>query len=87
MCFLCNSKSSPWSSRRAFLLAAGAATGSAAIAQVDVGKSSEFRKLVPAAELEAAAAQQYVQTLGEACLLYTSWWMPSSRSSSASMNE
>jgi Zn-dependent protease with chaperone function len=66
MCFLCNSKSSPWSSRRAFLLAAGAATGSAAIAQVDVGKSSQFRKLVPAAELEAAAAQQYVQTLGEA---------------------
>jgi len=66
MCFLCNSPSSIWSSRRGFLLAAGAATGSAALAQVEVGKSSEFRKLVPAGQLEAAAAQQYVQTLGEA---------------------
>ncbi len=53
-------------SRRGFLLAAGAATGSAAIAQVDVGKSSPFRKLVSAGDLEAAAAQQYVQTVGEA---------------------
>ena len=66
MCFLCNSNSSVWSSRRAFVLAAGAAAGSAAIAQVDVGKASQFRKLVPAQQLESAAAQQYVQTLGEA---------------------
>ena len=68
MCFLCPSpsSSSPWSARRAFLLAAGAATGSAALAQVDVGKASQWRKLVPADKLEAAAAQQYVQTIGEA---------------------
>lgn len=66
MCFLCNSKTAVWSSRRAFVLAAGAAAGSAAVAQVDVGKASQFRKLVPADQLESAAAQQYVQTLGEA---------------------
>jgi len=48
------------------VLAAGAAAGSAAVAQVDVGKASQFRKLVPADQLESAAAQQYVQTLGEA---------------------
>ncbi|MBL8336185.1 MAG: M48 family metallopeptidase [Rhodoferax sp.] len=68
MCFLCpsSSPSSPWSARRAFLLAAGATAGSAALAQVDVGKASQFRKLVPADQLEAAAAQQYVQTMGQA---------------------
>jgi Zn-dependent protease with chaperone function len=66
MCFLCNSNNAVWSSRRAFVLAAGAATGSAALAQVDVGKASPFRKLVPADQLESAAAQQYVQTVGEA---------------------
>ena len=66
MCFLCNSKTGVWSSRRAFVLAAGAAAGTAAIAQVDVGKSSQFRKLVSADQIEAAAAQQYVQTMGEA---------------------
>ena len=55
-----------WSARRAFLLAAGATAGSAALAQVDVGKPSQFRKLVSAEQLEAAAAQQYVQTVGEA---------------------
>ena len=51
------------------LAAAGAAalggTG-AAQAQVDVGKSSAFRKLVPAAQLENAAARQYAQMLAEA---------------------
>jgi len=66
MCFLCPSPSSLWSARRAFLLAAGATAGSAALAQVDVGKPSQFRKLVSAEQLEAAAAQQYVQTVGEA---------------------
>ncbi|MFC7409530.1 M48 family metallopeptidase [Hydrogenophaga atypica] len=59
-----------WSSRRAFMLAgAGAAalggTG-AAFAQVEVGKASSLRKLVPAERLEAAAAQQYAQMLAEA---------------------
>jgi Zn-dependent protease with chaperone function len=36
------------------------------MAQVDVGKASQFRKLVPADQLEAAASQQYLQTMGEA---------------------
>jgi Zn-dependent protease with chaperone function len=66
MCFLCNSTTAVWSSRRAFVLAAGAAAGSAAVAQVDVGKASQFRKLVSADQLESAASQQYVQTLEEA---------------------
>ena len=66
MCFRCNSKTGVWSSRRAFVLAAGAAAGSAAVAQVDVGKSSSIRKLVPADEIEAAAAQQYVKVMGDA---------------------
>jgi len=66
MCLLCNLKSPVWNSRRAFLLAAGAATVAPAIAQVDVGKASSLRKLVPADELEAAAAQQYAQLLAEA---------------------
>ncbi len=59
-----------WSSRRGFLkaAAAGAATtvGGAAVAQVDVGKSSAIRKLVPAETLERAAAQQYLQMLQDA---------------------
>ena len=70
MCTLCDLKTRAWSSRRAFVLAAGAAAGLAAVgpaaAQVDVGKASKFRKLVAADQLEAAAAQQYVQTMGEA---------------------
>ena len=72
MCFLCEAKSSAWVGRRAFLLAAagGVVAGSAAVtpaaAQVDVGKSSGLRKLVPAEELENAAAQQYAQMMGEA---------------------
>lgn len=80
MCFLCDLKSpapagSPerpdhvWSARRAFVLA-GAATAAAAslpaTAQVEVGQSSSLRKLVPAAELEGAAQQQYGQMMAEA---------------------
>ena len=38
----------------------------AALAQVEVGKASSLRKLVPAERLEAAAAQQYAQMLAEA---------------------
>jgi hypothetical protein len=34
-------------------------------AQVDVGKASGIRKLIPAETLEASAKQQYQQTLGE----------------------
>ena len=67
MCFICEAKSSAWSSRRAFLLAAGsAAVTLPALAQVDVGSSSSVRKLVPAEELENAATQQYAQMLAEA---------------------
>ena len=36
------------------------------LAQVDVGKSSSLRKLVPADQLEAAAAQQYAEMMAEA---------------------
>jgi len=78
MCFICDLKSSArplprpdhvWSARRAFVLAgAGAATLPAlpALAQVDVGKASALRNLVPADELEAAAGQQYSQMMAEA---------------------
>jgi Zn-dependent protease with chaperone function len=81
MCFICDFKSSAaapagaaqpehvWSARRAFLLAGTATAATAAvpaIAQVDVGKASALRKLVPAEELEGAAHQQYAQMMGEA---------------------
>src|SRR5690606_32506840 len=80
MCFLCDLKSASasesaarpshvWSSRRAFMLAGAAAAASTSLpatAQVDVGKASSLRKLVPAEELEAAASQQYVQVMQEA---------------------
>ena len=56
--------------RRAFLRAAGAtAVGLAfapAPAQVQVGPPSAMRNLVPAGQLEAAAAQQYAQLLAQA---------------------
>ncbi|WP_372658295.1 M48 family metallopeptidase [Hydrogenophaga sp.] len=60
-----------WSARRAFVLAAAGTAGAAltglpAHAQVDVGKSSGLRKLVPAAELENAARQQYGEMMAEA---------------------
>ena len=67
MCFLCEAKTSAWVRRRAFLLAAGtAAVAVPAAGQVDVGPSSRLRGLVPAEELEVAAAQQYGQMMGEA---------------------
>jgi Zn-dependent protease with chaperone function len=80
MCFLCDLKPSPapdasaqahrWSSRRAFLLAGAAATAGAmalpAMAQVNVGKASRLRKLVPAEQIENAGSQQFVQTVEEA---------------------
>ena len=75
MCLLCELKSSPnaaadtaqrWQPRRAFLLAAGAAVAAPALAQVEVGGSSEVRKLVPADTLESSARQQYSQVLAEA---------------------
>ena len=75
MCLLCELKSSSnaaadsthrWHPRRAFLLAAGAAAAAPALAQVNVGGSSEVRKLVPAETLEGSARQQYSQVLAEA---------------------
>ena len=82
MCFLCDLKTQAaaqppargarepmWSARRGFLLAGAASAAAAALpaaAQVDVGRSSSIRQLVPAAELEQAAAQQYAQMMAEA---------------------
>ncbi|WP_440106466.1 M48 family metallopeptidase [Acidovorax sp. BL-A-41-H1] len=74
MCLFCPTPrvapSSPWASRRGFLLAAGAAGAAAAtspaLAQVDVGSASSLRKLIPAETLEKSAAQQYRQMLEQA---------------------
>jgi len=74
MCWICHAKTSHpaaadrplWSPRRAFLLAAGSAVAAPVLAQVDVGRSSSMRNLVPAEQLEQAAQQQYAQLLAEA---------------------
>ncbi len=66
MCRLCIPKASPWNARRAFVLAAGALAAAPVLAQVEVGKSSNFRKLVPAEQIEAAASQQYAQMMAQA---------------------
>jgi Zn-dependent protease with chaperone function len=66
MCQLCAAKSSPWVGRRAFLLAAGAGVAGSALAQVQVGESSRLRSLVPANDIELAAAKQYTQLLEQA---------------------
>jgi Zn-dependent protease with chaperone function len=55
-----------WVPRRAFLLAAGTAAAAPALAQVQVDEASRLRNLVPAAELEAAAGQQYGQMIAQA---------------------
>ena len=70
MCFLCDVKHSAWPGRRGFLLAAAGSAATLAatplLAQVDVGRSSSLRNLVPAEELEAASTQQYAKLLAEA---------------------
>ena len=66
MCQLCLAKSSLWSGRRAFLLAAGATVAAPVLGQVDVGEASRMRQLVPADELEYAATQQYSELLQKA---------------------
>lgn len=70
MCFLCDAKHSAWPGRRGFLLAAAASAATLAttplLAQVDVGKSSSLRNLVPAEELENAAVQEYAKLLADA---------------------
>jgi hypothetical protein len=66
MCKLCDAKQSTWHGRRGFLLTAGAFVAAPVLAQVDVGQSSRLRSLVPANDLELAAAQQYGQLLEQA---------------------
>lgn len=65
-CRLCATRGGVWNARRGFLLAAGLAACTPAVAQVDVGEASTLRKLVPAETLEDAAAQQYAQLLAQA---------------------
>ena len=70
MCQLCYANlragTSGWSPRRGFLLAAAAAAASPVIAQVNVGEASRLRSLVPAADLEKMATQQYAQMMAQA---------------------
>jgi Zn-dependent protease with chaperone function len=70
MCFLCDSRHAAWPGRRAFLIAAAASAATAAtqpaLAQVEVGRSSQLRNLVPAEELEVADTEQYAKLLAEA---------------------
>jgi len=58
---------SAWNPRRAFLLAAaGAVLAKPALAQVDVGKASVARNIVPVEQVETAGVQQYGQLLAQA---------------------
>jgi Zn-dependent protease with chaperone function len=63
---LCSLKPSTPLGRRSLLAALAGAAAAPAIAQVDVGKSSPLRNLVPAETLEAAATEQYGKMLAEA---------------------
>lgn len=66
MCKRCFSTSSTWAARRGFLLAGSALAAAPALAQVNVGNRSGFRKLVSADDIEKAAAQQYAKMMAEA---------------------
>ncbi|MES2398677.1 MAG: M48 family metallopeptidase [Pseudomonadota bacterium] len=69
MCYLCEAKNSAWAGRRGFLLGTGIVAATAAVpalAQVEVGPSSNLRKLVPAEDLENAATQEYAKLLADA---------------------
>jgi Zn-dependent protease with chaperone function len=66
MCLRCELSSGPWQSRRAFLWVAGAAAAAPALAQVDVGKASMARNLVPAENVEQAGVQQYGELMAQA---------------------
>ena len=73
MCRFCFGSSdfggSAGSTRRGFMFTGAAllsGAGAPALAQVEVGKASSLRKLVPAETLENAAAKQYAQMLSEA---------------------
>lgn len=72
-CWVPNPSSAPQSPpsrgglpRRTWLLATVAAASAPALAQVDVGKPSEMRKLVPAETLENSARQEYAKVLADA---------------------
>ncbi|MEJ5992087.1 M48 family metallopeptidase [Ramlibacter sp. PS3R-8] len=65
MCELCAAKS-PWSGRRAFLLAGGALAAGSVLGQVQVGEASRLRTLVPAEKLEQMATAQYAQLIEQA---------------------
>ena len=70
MCLFCPAPSvapsSPWSARRAFLLAAGSAAAAPVLGQVDVGRSSSLRTLVPAEALEQASQKEYSELMAQA---------------------
>ena len=78
MCWICNAKTSlspatgqpagrsMWSPRRAFLLAAGSAAAAPVLGQVDVGRSSSLRTLVPAEALEQASQKEYSELMAQA---------------------
>ena len=55
-----------WHARRAFLLAAGSAAAAPVLAQVDVGRSSSLRTLVPAEALEHASQKEYSELMAQA---------------------
>ncbi len=65
MCPLCTRQPSR-KPRRGFLLALVALSTAPALAQVQVGEASALRNLVPAAELETAATQEYGKLLAQA---------------------
>ena len=65
MCPTCHCQSSRMA-RRGFLLALGAVSLPPVLAQVQVGEASALRNLVPAAELESAATQEYSKLLEKA---------------------
>src|SRR5689334_11584563 len=66
MCSRCELSIGPWPARRTFLALAGAAAVTPALAQVEVGKASVARNLVPADTIEQAGVQQYDQLLQQA---------------------
>ncbi|MEH3085510.1 MAG: M48 family metallopeptidase [Xylophilus ampelinus] len=66
MCTFCSLKASSSLGRRSVLAALAGAAAAPALAQVEVGRSSPLRNLVPADTLEAAAVDQYGKLLAEA---------------------
>ena len=63
---LCRAHAAASLKRRTFLFAAATVATASVFGQVDVGPASRMRSLVPAADIESAATQQYTQLLGQA---------------------